>query len=119
VAILRSEAGRNPFDRSLSDLVGELSTHSDEFATRWATHNVRFHRTGFKDIHHPIVGELHLTFEAMDLPADPGLSLVVYTAEPGSASADGLTLLATWAATLDRADADADQHHLETHDIQE
>ncbi|MCW2804026.1 MAG: binding protein with helix-turn-helix domain [Propionibacteriaceae bacterium] len=119
VAILRSEAGRNPFDRSLSDLVGELSTHSDEFATRWATHNVRFHRTGFKDIHHPIVGELHLTFEAMDLPADPGLSLVVYTAAPGSASADGLTLLASWAATLDRADADADAQHLETHDLQE
>ena len=90
VAILRSEAGRNPYDRALTDLVGELSTRSDEFATRWATHNVRFHRTGFKDIHHPVVGDLHLTFEAMELPADPGLSLVVYSAEPGSASADGL-----------------------------
>jgi len=65
VAVLRSEAGRNPYDRSLTDLVGELSTRSDQFASRWATHNVRFHRTGFKDIHHPVVGELHLTFEAM------------------------------------------------------
>ena len=105
VAVLRSEAGRNPYDRALTDLVGELSTRSDQFASRWATHNVRFHRTGFKDIHHPVVGELHLTFEAMALPADPGMSLVVYSAESHSASADGLALLASWAATLDQADA--------------
>jgi hypothetical protein len=101
VAILRSEAGRNPYDRGLMDLVGELSTRSEEFRTRWASHNVRFHRTGFKDVHHPVVGDLHLMFEAMDLPADPGLSLVVYSAEPGSASEDGLKLLASWAATLE------------------
>jgi hypothetical protein len=104
VAVLRSEAGRNLHDRALMDLVGELSTCSEEFRTRWASHNVRFHRTGFKDLHHPIVGDLHLTFEAMDLPADPGLSLVVYSAEPGSASEDGLKLRASWAATLDRPD---------------
>jgi transcriptional regulator with XRE-family HTH domain len=113
VAILRSEAGRNPYDRALMDLVGELSTCSEEFRTRWASHNVRFHRTGFKDLHHPIVGDLHLTFEAMDLPADPGLSLVVYSAEPGSASEDGLKLLASWAATLERPEeaeiADAEE----------
>jgi hypothetical protein len=89
----------------LSDLVGELSTRSEEFRVRWAAHNVRFHRSGFKDIHHPVVGDLHLTFEAMDLPADPGLSLVVYSAEPGSASHDALTLLASWAATLRRDQA--------------
>jgi hypothetical protein len=105
VAILRTEAGRTPHDRELSDLVGELSMRSEEFRTRWAAHNVRFHRTGYKDIHHPIVGDLHLTFEAMDLPADPGLSLVVYSAEPGSPSEDGLNLLASWAATLDQTDA--------------
>jgi transcriptional regulator with XRE-family HTH domain len=105
VAILRSEAGSNPYDRGLTDLVGELSTRSHDFASRWATHNVRFHRTGFKDIHHPVVGDLHLTFEAMELPADPGLSLVVYSAEPGSASADGLSMLASWAATLDQIEA--------------
>lgn len=103
VAILRSEAGRNPYDRALSDLVGELTTRSDEFAARWATHNVRFHRTGYKDVRHPEVGDLHLAFEAMDLPADPGLSLVIYSAEPGSASADGLALLASWAATQDQS----------------
>jgi transcriptional regulator with XRE-family HTH domain len=107
VAILRTEAGRNPFDQGLSDLVGELSMRSDEFATRWAAHNVRFHRTGLKDLHHPVVGDLHLTFDAMDLPADPGLSLVVYSAGPGSASADALSLLASWAATLERSDETA------------
>ena len=105
VAILRSEAGSNPYDRALTDLVGELCTRSEDFASRWATHNVRFHRTGFKDIHHPVVGDLHLTFEAMELPADPGLSLVVYSAEAGSPSADGLSMLASWAATLDQIDA--------------
>jgi transcriptional regulator with XRE-family HTH domain len=104
VAILRTEAGRNPYDQGLSDLVGELSMRSNEFATRWAAHNVRFHRTGLKDLHHPVVGDLHLTFEAMDLPADPGLALVVYSAEPGSPSADALNLLASWAATLEQSD---------------
>jgi len=100
VASLRTEVGRNPHDRGLSDLVGELSTGSDEFRTRWAAHNVRFHRTGAKRLRHPIVGELDLTFEAMELAADPGLSIVTYTAEPGSRSAEGLNLLASWTATL-------------------
>jgi hypothetical protein len=102
VAALRAEAGGNPYDRELSDLVGELTTRSEEFATHWAAQNVRFHRSGLKDIHHPVVGQLHLTFEALALPADPGLSLVVYGAEVGSSSEDGLRLLASWAATVDQ-----------------
>jgi hypothetical protein len=104
VAALRAEAGKRPYDRELSDLVRELSTRSEEFAVRWAAHNVRFHRSGRKDIRHPVVGELHLTFEVLELPADPGLSLIVHGAEPGSASADGLRLLASWAATQDQAE---------------
>jgi transcriptional regulator with XRE-family HTH domain len=100
VAILHSEAGRDPYDRDLSDLVGELSTRSDMFRTRWAAHNVRFHDTGSKRFHHPVVGELSLTFETMQLTADPGLLLFVYTAEPGSKSEEALNLLASWAATL-------------------
>lgn len=100
VAALRIEAGRHPHDRGLSDLVGELSTRSDEFATFWASANVRFHRSGRKSLHHPAVGDLELSFETMELPADPGLSLVIYGAEPGSPSDDGLRLLSTWAATL-------------------
>jgi transcriptional regulator with XRE-family HTH domain len=101
VAHLRSEAGRNPYDRQLSDLIGELSTRSDEFRVRWAAHNVRFHRTGTKRIHHPVVGELDLSYESMDLSADDGLSVAIFTAEPGSASQQALDLLASWAATPD------------------
>jgi transcriptional regulator with XRE-family HTH domain len=104
VAILRTEAGRDPYDRALTDLVGELSTRSEEFRTRWAAHNVRYHHTGIKHVHHPVVGDLHLTFEALDLPADPGLSLLTYSAEPGSTSQDALELLGSWAATLDQPD---------------
>ena len=108
VAILRTEAGRDPYDSSLSDLVGELSTRSEEFRTRWASHNVRIHRTGAKDLHHPVVGDLSLTYEMLDLSADSGLVIVAYTAEPGSKSAEALDLLASWTATLDEADeADA------------
>jgi hypothetical protein len=104
VAILRSEAGRDPYDRGLSDLVGELSTRSETFRTRWAAHNVRFHDTGSKRFRHPVVGELSLTFETMELSADPGLKLFVYTAEVGSKSEEALNLLASWAATLDVAE---------------
>jgi transcriptional regulator with XRE-family HTH domain len=105
VAILRTEAGRDPYDRDLSDLVGELSTRSEEFRTRWAAHNVRIHRTGAKDFHHPVVGDLSLTYEMLDLSADSGLVILTYTAEPGSKSAEALDLLASWTATLDEADA--------------
>ena len=103
VAHLRSEAGRNPFDRPLSDLVGELSTRSDEFRVRWAAHNVRFHRTGTKRIHHPVVGDLELSYETLELSADDGLSVAVFTAEPGSSSQQALDLLASWTATPDAA----------------
>jgi transcriptional regulator with XRE-family HTH domain len=99
VAAMRGDAGRNPFDRRLTDLVGELATRSDTFRTLWAAHDVRYHRTGVKRIHHPIVGDLELTYEAFELPADPGLQLSTFTAEPGSPSEDALKLLATWAAT--------------------
>jgi transcriptional regulator with XRE-family HTH domain len=99
VAHLRSEAGANPYDRKLSDLVGELSTRSDEFRVRWAAHNVRFHRTGTKRIHHPVVGDLELSYETMELSADAGLTVAIFTAELGSASQQALDLLASWTAT--------------------
>ncbi len=105
VAHLRSEAGRNPYDRQLSDLIGALSTRSDEFRVRWAAHNVRFHHTGTKRIHHPVVGELSLNYESLDLSADDGLSVAIFTAEPGSASQQALDLLASWTATPALADA--------------
>jgi transcriptional regulator with XRE-family HTH domain len=101
VAHLRSEAGRNPYDRGLSDLVGELSTRSHEFRTWWAAHNVRYHQTGTKRLHHPVVGDLELSYEVMELPADAGLTISVYSAEPGSRSQEALDLLASWTATPD------------------
>jgi len=104
VALLRAEAGRNPHDRALSNLIGELSTRSEAFRQMWAAHNVRFHRTGLKRFHHPVVGDLALAFEALDLTAD-GLRITAYTAEPGSPSQDALNLLASWAATIGQAQA--------------
>jgi hypothetical protein len=82
VALLRGEAGRNPYDRDLTDLIGELSTRSEPFRTWWAAHNVRLHRSGVKRLHHPLVGDLTLTFESMDLTADQGLRLNAYSADP-------------------------------------
>lgn len=99
VAILRAEAGRSPYDRQLSDLVGELSTRSDLFRKLWGAHDVKEHRTGTKSIHHPLVGDLDLTFQSMDLAYDRGLQMLVFSAEPGSASHDRLQLLANWVAT--------------------
>jgi transcriptional regulator with XRE-family HTH domain len=107
-AMLRLEAGRTPHDRALIELVGELSTQSEVFRKRWASHDVRFHRSGHKRLRHPVVGQLDLNFESMDLPAEPGLTLNVYTAAPGSPTADGLKMLASWAATQDLA---ADTNH--------
>jgi transcriptional regulator with XRE-family HTH domain len=103
VAFLRSEAGRNPYDRALTDLIGELSTRSELFRTLWAAHNVRFHRSGTKSLNHPVVGRLDLSFEGLELPTDPGLTLLTYNAEAGTPGADGLSMLASWAATLDTA----------------
>jgi len=99
VATLRSRAGRNPYDRALQDLIGELATRSDAFRTRWASHDVRFHRTGRKRLHHPIVGELDLSYETLTLDADDGLGMSLYTAEPGSPSQQALNMLASWTAT--------------------
>ena len=107
VAILRAEAGRSPYDRQLSDLVGELSTRSDFFRKLWGSHDVREHRSGIKSVHHPVVGDLDLTYQGMDLASDRGLQMLVFSAEPGSASHDGLQLLSNWAASEALANANA------------
>lgn len=110
VALLRTEAGRDPYDRSLTDLIGEMSTRSDVFRQFWAAHEVRSHRSGTKRFQHPAVGRLELSFEALPVTSDPRLTLDTYTAAPGSPSADGLALLASWAVTRtveDGATADA------------
>ncbi|MEU8821549.1 helix-turn-helix transcriptional regulator [Actinoplanes sp. NPDC048796] len=99
VANLRTAAGVDPHDKGLHDLVGELSTRSDEFRRRWGAHNVRLHGTGVKTFHHHVVGDLELAYETMALVAEPGLSMTIYAAEPASPTAEALTLLASWAAT--------------------
>lgn len=96
-AMLRTLAGENPYDKGLTQLVGELSTRSEHFASLWATHNVRQHFTGVKRFRHPIVGELALSYESMTPTADPSLRLNAYFAEPGSDSAQRFGLLASWA----------------------
>jgi len=108
VGVMRTEAGRDPHDRGLQDLVGELSTRSDVFRRLWADHNVRTHGTGTKRFNHPVVGELTLAYEELAITAEPGLVLLVYTAEPGSPSAERLRLLASWAATADAAQSPHD-----------
>jgi transcriptional regulator with XRE-family HTH domain len=100
VGIMRVEAGRDPHDRALQDLVGELTTRSDTFAKLWSAHDVRTHGTGTKRFHHPVVGELTLLYEEFAITADDGLSLLVYTAEPGSHSAERLQLLANWTSDV-------------------
>ena len=105
VALLRAEAGRHPTDKALSDLIGELCTRSELFRTRWADHNVRQHRAGVKQFRHPIVGDISLAYESMELVADTGLVLNGYSAEPGTPSQDALNLLASWAATADQEQA--------------
>lgn len=99
IEILRAESGRSPHDQGLANLVGELSLRSEEFRARWAAHNVRRCLSGTNRFHHPIVGDIHLRFEALELAEDPGLTMAVYPAEPGSESEDSLRLLASWAAT--------------------
>jgi transcriptional regulator with XRE-family HTH domain len=101
VAILRTEAGRDPYDKDLHDLIGELSTRSDEFRRRWSTHNVRYHGAGTKHFRHREVGALELAYESVDMISDPGLTLTLYAAEPASPTAHALDLLASWTAVPD------------------
>lgn len=105
VAMLRAAAGRDPYNQRLRELVGELSTRSEDFRHRWAAHDVRQHRTGSKHIHHPEVGDLHLDFDSLEIPGQPGLLLIAFTPAAGSPDDDTLQLLASWAATRQTSDA--------------
>ena len=104
VAILRTEAGRDPHDKALHDLVGELSTRSDEFRRRWGRHDVRLHGAGTKHFHHTVVGDLDLAYESVDMISDPGLTLTIYAAEPASPTAHALDLLGSWMGSSTAAD---------------
>jgi transcriptional regulator with XRE-family HTH domain len=106
---LRAEAGRTPADRPLNELIGELSTRSRQFSALWAAHNVKWHTTGIKRFRHRVVGELTLAYEGLTLVGDPGQTLFIYTAEPGSTSAEALSFLASWAHTPAAASTSADR----------
>lgn len=105
VALLRASAGRDPYDRRLTELVGELATRSEDFRVRWASHDVRAYVTGVKRIHHPLVGDLELPFETSPVGADPGQYLLFYTAEPDSRSHEALKILASWSTSDQVLDA--------------
>ena len=99
VGVMRAEAGRDPHDKALQDLVGELSTHSETFRRLWGAHDVRRHGAGVKRYTHPVVGDITFAYEELAITAEPGLVMLVFTAEPGSPSAERVRLLASWAAT--------------------
>ena len=103
VGVLRVEAGRNPYDRELSNLVGELSTRSDDFRVLWGAHDVHVFRDEKKRVNHPVVGLLELDHQTLDVPGDTGQTMAFYSAPPGSAAEDSLALLASWSATEDGA----------------
>ena len=111
VANLRTAAGKDPHDKRLHELVGELSTRSEEFRRRWQAHDVRTHGAGVKHFHHHLVGDLELAYESLDLRAEPGLTLTVYAAEPASPTAHAISLLGSLAAT------EADQNAAQDHDL--
>ena len=104
VGNLRAEAGRDPYDQDLTALVGELSMRSEEFRARWAAHDVRQYRSGTQPFRHPLVGDLTLSYEALEITADVGLVLIAYSAELDSPSHEALTRLANW-STTDRSRA--------------
>jgi transcriptional regulator with XRE-family HTH domain len=109
VAVLRATAGRDPLDKQVIELIGELSTRSADFTTRWAKHNVRRHSRGRKTVNHPAVGRMDLAYDDFALPGDPHVTITTYTADPGTPSADGLTLLATWADTQKQPETTNDE----------
>lgn len=99
VGSLRAEAGRAPHDRALTNLVGELSLRSQPFREQWAAHDVEYYRSGTQPFRHPLAGDLDLEYDALEIPADPGQTIIAYSAEPGSAAHQALGILASWAAT--------------------
>jgi hypothetical protein len=94
-AMLRLAAGRDPLNKELPALIGELSTLSSQFRTDWAEQDVHEHRTGQKAYRHPAVGEIDVTFDVFDIPGEPGLSICTFSVEEGSPSTDRFALLSS------------------------
>jgi transcriptional regulator with XRE-family HTH domain len=115
VGSLRAEAGRAPHDRALVGLVGELSMRSQEFRELWAAHDVVYYRSGVQPFRHPLAGDLDLDYDALEIPADPGQTIIAYSAEPGSAARDAIGILASWAATQRQTGPPDTTHPADTH----
>jgi len=98
VALLHAATARDPHDSELINIVGTLSTQSDEFRTSWADHDVFRYRSGAKLLTHSIVGDLEFGYESFELSTDPGLVMLVYTVEPGSPTAEAMSILGSWTA---------------------
>ena len=112
VALLRTEAGRDPYNKELSDLVGELATRSEQFRVRWGAHDVRGHRTGLKHFNHPVVGEIRLAYDSLDVASSGGDRFVLngYTAAACSEADEKLRMLASWSAPQSAPVADHSSH---------
>ncbi|MFB9966597.1 helix-turn-helix transcriptional regulator [Sinosporangium siamense] len=95
-ALLRLDAGGRTDDPALSALVGDLSIQSEEFRRYWSDNKVHRRTTGSKDYHHPLVGDLTITYQAFTPADDSDQTLFIYDAEPGSPSETSLHLLAQW-----------------------
>jgi hypothetical protein len=98
-AMLRYAVGRDPLAAELTALVGELSTLSPDFRSHWAAQDVHEHRHGRKLFHHPVVGELEVDYDVLDIPGDNGVAVTTYTAPAGTATSEKYALLASWAAS--------------------
>lgn len=104
VALLRAASAQDPYDRELVEIVGTLTTRSEEFSALWASHDVLRHRSGAKLLTHPDVGDLEFGYESFELSTDPGLVMLVFTVEAGSRTAEAMRLLGSWAAPLHRTE---------------
>lgn len=93
-AMLRMDAGRHPDDPALGQLVGDLAIQSPDFRRLWARNRVHRRSIGSKKYHHPLVGDLTITYQALTPGDDPDQTILVYDAEPGTSSANALQLLA-------------------------
>ena len=98
------QAGLNPNDPGLIELIGQLSTRSDEFRTRWAANNVRAHRAGIKIFSHPLIGRTRPPRRNLMINAAAGHTITVFTPQPGTPEHDALRLLASWNAETAAAD---------------
>ncbi|MER7562408.1 helix-turn-helix transcriptional regulator [Streptomyces sp. NPDC097941] len=107
IAQLRMESARYPDDQPLTALVQELSARDAQFRQWWTEHDVAMRGNGVKKLRHPVVGELTLDWNTLTCGTDPDQHIIVWNAEPGTPSHDGLRLLASWTADQKPTASDA------------